>query len=72
MILDKLMLRLHNLGLSGPLCFCIRDFLTNRPQVVRIGDGTSSTLILTTGTPQGCVLSLTLFTLFTHDCSAIH
>ncbi|KAI3372400.1 hypothetical protein L3Q82_022681 [Scortum barcoo] len=49
-----------------------RDFLTNRPQVVRIGDNTSSTLVLSTGTPQGCVLSPALFTLFTSDCSAIH
>ncbi|KAI3354791.1 hypothetical protein L3Q82_004533 [Scortum barcoo] len=43
-----------------------------RPQVVRIGDNTSSTLVLSTGTPQGCVLSPALFTLFTSDCSAIH
>ncbi|KAI3356468.1 hypothetical protein L3Q82_017683 [Scortum barcoo] len=45
---------------------------TNRPQVVRIGDNTSSTLVLSTGTPQGCMLSPALFTLFTSDCSAIH
>ncbi|KAI3360244.1 hypothetical protein L3Q82_014552, partial [Scortum barcoo] len=41
-------------------------------QVVRIGDNTSSTLVQSTGTPQGCVLSPALFTLFTSDCSAIH
>ncbi|KAI3367307.1 hypothetical protein L3Q82_008354 [Scortum barcoo] len=35
----------------------IRDFLTNRPQVVRIGDNTSCILVLSTGKPQGCVLS---------------
>ncbi|KAI3372217.1 hypothetical protein L3Q82_022662, partial [Scortum barcoo] len=29
-------------------------------------------LVLSTGTPQGCVLSPALFTLFTSDCSAIH
>ncbi|KAI3354983.1 hypothetical protein L3Q82_004785 [Scortum barcoo] len=46
------------------------DFLTNRPQVVRIGDNTSSTLVLSTGTPQGCVLLSPA--LFTSDCSAIH
>ena len=34
-----------------------------------IGGCTSSTLILNTGTPQGCVLSPLLFT---HDCSPIH
>ena len=39
--------------------------------MVRIGKCTSSTLVLNTGTPQGCVLSPVLFTLFTHDCSAI-
>ncbi|KAI3354777.1 hypothetical protein L3Q82_004603 [Scortum barcoo] len=69
---DKLILKLHNLGLPSLLCHWIRDFLTNRPQVVRIGDNTSSTLVLSTGTPQGCVLSPALFTLFTSDCSAIH
>ncbi|KAI3360591.1 hypothetical protein L3Q82_002453 [Scortum barcoo] len=62
---DKLILKLHNLGLPSSLCHWIRDFLTNRPQVVRIGDNTSSTLVLSTGTPQGCVLSPALFTLFT-------
>ncbi|KAI3372221.1 hypothetical protein L3Q82_022659 [Scortum barcoo] len=69
---DKLILKLHNLGLPSSLCHWIRDFLTNRPQVVRIGDNTSSTLVLSTGTPQGCMLSPALFTLFTSDCSAIH
>lgn len=38
-------------------------------QGVRIGNNTSSTLILNTGTQQGCVLSPVLFTLFTHDCT---
>ncbi|KAI3373391.1 hypothetical protein L3Q82_021937 [Scortum barcoo] len=35
-------------------------------------NNTSSTLVLSTGTPQGCMLSPALFTLFTSDCSAIH
>ncbi len=69
---DVLALKLHNLGLSAPLCSWIHDFLTNRPQVVRLGGSTSASLILNTGTPQGCVLSPLLFTLFTHDCSAVH
>lgn len=66
---DMLALKLHNLGLLALLCSWIRDFLTNRPQVVRIGESTS--LILNTGTLQGCVLSPTLFTLYTLDCPAI-
>lgn len=69
---DMLALKLHNLGLSASLCSWISDFLTSRPQMVRIGELTSAPLILSTGTPQGCVLSPTLFTLFTHDCSATH
>ena len=69
---DKLVLKLHTLGLPTSLCAWVRDFLTNRPQTVRIGHNTSSPLTLNTGTPQGCVLSPALFTLFTSDCTAIH
>jgi hypothetical protein len=50
----------------------ILDFLTGRPQVVRVGNNTSNTLILNTGAPQGCVLSPLLSSLFTHDCTAKH
>ncbi len=45
-------------------------FLTGRPQSVRVGHNTSSTTTLSTGAPQGCVLSPLLFTLLTHDCTA--
>jgi hypothetical protein len=40
--------------------------------VVRVGNNTSATLILNTGVPQGCVLSLLLYYLFTHECVAKH
>lgn len=44
---------------------------SRRPQNVRMGDQTSSTLTLNTGTPQGCVPS-PLYSLFTNDCLPIH
>ncbi|KAI4905153.1 hypothetical protein NFI96_027015, partial [Prochilodus magdalenae] len=48
------------------------SFLTGRPQAVRVGSSTSSTITLNTGAPQGCVLSPLLFTLLTHDCTPSH
>ena len=35
-----------------------------------MGRHTSNPLILNTGSPQGCVLSLLLYSLYTHDCVA--
>ncbi|KAK3510372.1 hypothetical protein QTP70_005671 [Hemibagrus guttatus] len=64
--------KLSLLGLNTSLCNWILDFLTGRPQSVRIGNGTSSTTTLSTGAPQGCVLSPLLFTLLTHDCAVMH
>ncbi|KAI4886167.1 hypothetical protein NFI96_001515 [Prochilodus magdalenae] len=68
----KLVSKLGSLGLDSSICSWVLGFLTDRPQCVRIGNHTSSTLILNTGTPQGCVLSPLLFTLFTNDCTPTH
>jgi hypothetical protein len=48
------------------------EFLTGRPQVVKVGNNTSTSLILNTGAPQGCMNSPLLYSLFTHDCVAKH
>ncbi|KAK3533494.1 hypothetical protein QTP70_023360, partial [Hemibagrus guttatus] len=64
--------KLSLLGLNTTLCNWILDFLTGRPHSVRIGNSLSSTTKLSTGAPQGCVLSPLLFTLLTHDCAAMH
>ncbi|KAI4898937.1 hypothetical protein NFI96_007064 [Prochilodus magdalenae] len=61
---------LLTLGLTPGLCNWALNFLTDRPQSVRIGSRTSSTRTVSTGTPQGCVLSPLLYTLFTYDCVA--
>ncbi|XP_030634838.1 interferon-induced GTP-binding protein Mx2-like [Chanos chanos] len=42
------------------------------PRWSRIGSYTFSSLIFNTGAPQGCVLSLLLFSLFTDNCAAKH
>ncbi|KAI5608749.1 gastrula zinc finger protein XlCGF28.1-like, partial [Silurus asotus] len=62
--------KLEVLGLSLPLCQWISNFLTDRPQAVRVGKHTSSTLTFSTGAPQGCVLSPLLYSLYTYDCVA--
>ncbi|KAK3569758.1 hypothetical protein QTP86_004075 [Hemibagrus guttatus] len=64
--------KLSLLGINTSLCNWILDFLTGRPQSVRIGNSTSSATTLNTGAPQGCMLSPLLFTLLTHICAAMH
>lgn len=44
------------------------NFLTERPQSVRVRNPTSAISTISTGTAQGCVLSPMLYTLFTYDC----
>ncbi len=53
---QQLINKLNLLGLNNSLCNWILDFLTGRPQSVRVGHNTSSTTTLSTGAPQGCAL----------------
>ena len=62
---SRLATKLHDLGLNPSMCAWILDFLTARPQVVRVGGHISHTLIHNTGVPQGCVLSPLLYSLYT-------
>ena len=63
---------LRTLGLNTSLCNWILDFLTGRPQVVRVGNNTFVKLILNIGAPQESVLIPLLYSLFTRDCRARH
>uniref|UniRef100_A0A3B3QVD1 Reverse transcriptase domain-containing protein n=1 Tax=Paramormyrops kingsleyae TaxID=1676925 RepID=A0A3B3QVD1_9TELE len=67
---SQLITKLLDLGLSSSLCNWVLDFLPDRPQQVRIGGKTSSIITISTGTPQGSVLSPLLYSLYTHDCVA--
>jgi hypothetical protein len=40
--------------------------------VLRVGNNISTPPILNTGAPQGCVFSPLLYSLFIHDCVAMH
>ncbi|KAK3550825.1 hypothetical protein QTP70_005741 [Hemibagrus guttatus] len=62
--------KLEHLGLSPPLCQWISNFLTGRPQAVRMGRHVSASLTLSTGAPQGSVLSPLLYSLYTYNCVA--
>ena len=50
----------------------ILDFLTNRTQRVRVNGSLSSELSVSTGSPQGCVLSPLLYILYTDSCRSLH
>ena len=69
---SKLVSKLRTLGLNTSLCNWILELLTGRPQVVRVGNITFTTLTLNTGAPQWCVLSPLLCSLFIHNCMAMH
>ncbi len=68
----KLAVKLSDLDLNTSLCDWIQDFLTARPQVVKVGQFTSNSITLNIGAPQGCVLSPLLYSLYTHDCVSSH
>jgi len=56
------------LGIHHNICLWIKDFLTKRPQSVRMGSHHSTNMLISTGAPQGCVLSPCLYSLYTYDC----
>ena len=68
----KLVVKLGDLGIPGDTCTWISSFFSDRRQRVRVGHHTSTALSLSTGSPQGCVLSPLLYSLYTHDCTPAH
>ncbi|KAI2668905.1 hypothetical protein H4Q32_027217 [Labeo rohita] len=66
---DILQIKLSQLSVPTSICQWITS-LTDRQQLVRLGKLTSSTCNISTGAPQGCVLSPLLFSLYTNDCTS--
>ncbi len=69
---DTLQNKLTQLSVPTSVCQWINSFLTDRQQLVRLGKFSSSTHTISTGAPQGCVLSPLLFSLYTNDCTSKH
>lgn len=61
----KLFTTLLDMNIDPAICHWIRSFLWNRSQRVKVNNITSDPLTLSTGAPQGCVLSPWLFSLYT-------
>jgi hypothetical protein len=62
-----LLRRLVNLRVNSNLILFVNSFLRDRPQRVRSSGLLSDELIVSTGAPQGCVLSPTLFSIYTDE-----
>ncbi len=67
---DTLQNKLTQLSVPTSVCQWITSFLTDRQQLVRLGKFSSSTHAISTGAPQGGVLSPLLFSLYTNDCTS--
>ncbi|TKS65974.1 putative RNA-directed DNA polymerase from transposon BS [Collichthys lucidus] len=59
--------KLRVMGVDDAVISWITDYLTGRPQFVRLGSELSDVVVSDTGAPQGTVLSPFLFTLYTTD-----
>ena len=64
---DLLLLKLRQIGIKGKVNDWLKSFLDDRVQNVRINGKLSSTVTVTSGVPQGGVLSGMLFSIFIND-----
>src|SRR4029434_9193216 len=58
--------KLSQLSVPDSTCRWITDFLSDRRQRVRLAKHVSDSRTISTGSPQGCVLSPLLFSLYTN------
>ncbi|XP_053722811.1 uncharacterized protein LOC128759684 [Synchiropus splendidus] len=62
----------RQLDVPDSLSRWMTDFLTSRSQRLQLGTTVSDTRTLNIGSPQGCVLSPWLFSLYTNCCTSSH
>ncbi len=67
---NRLLPKQTQLSVPTSICQWINSILTDRQQLLRQGKFSSRTRTISTGAPQGCMLSPLLFSIYTYDCTS--